>query len=803
MPHLRHALILGVVVALAAVARAQPPEEEEEAKPKTPAGRGNGGEKPPPPIGLPPDPLREPPPPVVDPPPPRQTETVSGGAFVVRLTELVREADQTKSPELKAFYAPFAVAFDRVEPRQGAAARVTPLPLVWGADTAKFPDPFGAVPFDADNKTGAAVSLAKRRVANVVPFERVAVEAVNDLLAPPRPNRAGPPLEAKLAAAEKLLVAVFFFHDSAREQNRRRGKSWDAVKSELTARLAAVRMARLDRAAEQKRFDELRTLAAKYAGVYQNDAALLEKIYASRLAEAEALAGSERFADLEAARELLGEYESRFPGRDNAQAKRVHAKLAARAREMMTDIKRLTEIDPAKARNLLQSVEKIDPGNDRLRGLQQELKLAAPALIVSAKRMPERMSPTLARFDSERQAVELMYEGLLGRVPDEAAGVRYVPRLAVKPPAVLDGVRELRLLGGVPWADPAAGLVGAGDLAGTLRLMRSKPQYAASDPAIWLADPGLDPGDPNRVLMRFKLGHPHPRGLLTFKIEPAAYLVKAGKALDDADYARRPFGSGPFVLRPPAPPRPGQRTADVVFVANPAYARRPGESGRPLVREIRFADRAASDDLAADFRGDRLHVLPDVPTTQLAQFTADNNLNGRVRVATADDPRRVWALAINHRRPALANPDLRRALTHAIDRERVLNEVYRVQDRPGLHQALTGPFPPKSWASPRPSTGMPSLFNRDLAAAKMRAYLTSPGAVPTMALLYPADDPQAKSAPASTSGWRIRCLTASTSCSPKCWSIPSIPCAPRSRRRCTILPATCRKTQRCWTRLNG
>ena len=87
-------------------------------------------------------------------------------------------------------------------------------------------------------------------------------------------------------------------------------------------------------------------------------------------------------------------------------------------------------------------------------------------------------------------------------------------------------------------------------------------------------------------------------------------------------------------------------------------------------------------DLAAEFRADRLHLLPDVPTGDLPLFQAEANLGGKVRIVTAQTPRRIHLLAVNHRRPALRSADLRRGLALAIDREQILNDVFRAgQDR--------------------------------------------------------------------------------------------------------------------------
>ncbi len=732
-------------------------DEEEEAKPKPPLkkvppvedGKAPAEVKPPLPGMLPGvDPAAPPMPPTpapkdAPPEPMGGSEPESaGGAYLVKLPDLVREAAAAKNPVLKAFYERFPVAYDRVSVANVKPTRVTPLPLLWGKD--RYPAEFGVVPLSADDAMQEAVSLSLRRVRGVEHFESIAVEEVGKLLALKAAD--GPPARERLEAAEKVLVAVYFFHDSAREQNRRRGKSWDAVKEAVYARLAEVRLGRVQAAGAERDWPGLKELTRKYAALYKATPKYLEPVLAARLLEADALVKSDALPDLIRSRELLGEYEARFPGTANEVAARVRKALSEKSKKMLDGVQRVFSTNKAEARNLLSSVEKFDPDNGNLRAMQQDLKLDYPILFVGARRMPEFMSPSLARFDSEHQIVELLFDGLLEAVPDEAVGARYVANLTSDRGSVGAGLREYRLPGNVEWGGAAPSLFTAADVAGTLRLMRQRPGVPGSEVAAWLDDPGFDPADPGRLRVRFKLGHPDPRSLLTAKVLPAGRLLEMNKSLDDPEFARQPFGSGPFRLVP-IRRSATESPKEVVLQANPAYARRPGHLGQPFLREIRFLDIKQSSDLPADFRADRLHVLPDVPSRDLAKFSADNNLGGRVRTVTVADPHRVQILAINHRRPGLQSVEVRKGILHAIDRDRILTDIFRPATMPELHKPLTGPYPPGSWAVPKVlGSGPTPLYNRDLATARFRAYLATPAATPKLSLLYPDDDEQAKAA---------------------------------------------------------
>jgi len=698
-----------------------PADEEEEPQPKPPVRKVEVPE---------------------DEPSPAAADGASGSATATKLDDIARAEAAATHPEVKAFLGTFAVAFDKLGEGNRAMVRITPVPLVWGKD--RFPAEFGVADLDSQNKAAEARSVTARQVRTIQPFEQIAVDAVEQFLKPVPPPV--PPDAAKaadkLAAAERVLTAVLFFHESAREKNARRGKNWEPLKASVYDKLTEVRVARVRQAAADKDWAKLKELSTRLLQLYKSNPKVLEAVLAARLAEAEQLVQSDKVTDLERGRNLLGDYESRFPNANNESAKRVRAELAKRAKQFLDDATRKLGTDDGGARNLLKTVEAIDPDNPALRGMQQQLKAGYSVLVVAARQLPERMSPATARFDSEKQAAELMFEGLSEALPDPLDGVRFHPALAADRSIVGAGVRDIPLLSSAEWAGPDRAPFDGSDVSATLRLYRQHPESWAAEPTFWLDEPGFDPADPTRIRMRLKVGHPDPRPLLTMKIYPARWLLEKNKSVDDLEFARKPFGTGPYKLDPKFKPRGANEPAkDVVFVANPAYSRRPGHGSQPAIKEIRFTDANAVPDLPTEFRAERMHVLTDVPTAELPRYTANNNLGGKVRVVTAATNRRVYFLAFNHRRPGLQNPDARRGILHAIDRDKILNEVYRagIED---AHKPLNGPFPAGCWASP---AGAP-LYKPDVAQARLRQYTGSPQAMGAVNLLFPDNDPLARAA---------------------------------------------------------
>lgn len=667
----------------------------------------------------------------------------TSGPYVARLDDVARAAAGATHQDVKKFLLGYTVAFDRFTPRGRPPVRVTPVPFLWGKD--RFPEEFGLAAIDAGNHVSDVRSFTRNQVFDIVPFEQVVVEDVTEFLKPPAPGTNPPPPTPaeKYAAAERLLTAALFFHDTAREQNRRRGKNWDEVKTKLYDKLTAVRVGRVEQAALDKEWGKLRELSKRLIELYKGNLKVLEPVYAARLIEAEELTKSKRVADLERCRELLNEYVSRYPQSNNEAVKRLKASLSSLAKEFLSEAERKKD-DKSEVRNLLQVVQVIDPENPALLEKQRELKTGYSQLVIGVRRMPEFMSPARARFDAEHQAVELLFEGLSEAVPDDQFGVRFHPTLALESPGVWAGVRDVQLVPSAEWNRPEVGSVGNADVDGTLRLLRERPGLWAGDITAWLDDAAFDPNDPRRVRLRFKVGHPDPRGLLTFKIQPASWLRQQNKPIDDLEFARKPFGSGPYRLGPPQRPEKANQKPDVLFVANPTYARRSGRMTQPTIKEVAFTHTENYADLARELAGGRIHILPDVPTIELSRYTASDNLGGRVKVVTAAQNRRIHILAINHRKPELQSLHIRRGLMHAIDRERILKEVYR-GGLEGVHKALTGPFPVDSWASVRAASSDGNLSNRDLAQAEFRTYFAAPGAAATLSLLYADDDPQAKS----------------------------------------------------------
>jgi ABC-type transport system substrate-binding protein len=656
----------------------------------------------------------------------------------VRLDELVRAAGEAREANLKALLTRYAVPFDRLV-TTGGVLLVRPLPLRKGEWPADPMLEFAVTPVDEAGRPrdGRRVRIGEVRAVEF--FETLAQAEAEKLL-----KEKGQPAAAENAGgAEKLLAAALRFHDYAREKQVRRGKTWDEVRDPLAARLREVRLDLLRAAVAANDPVRIRDATARLLAAYPKDPVVAQEVGVARVGEADRLLKSPSHLDHMRARELLDDFESRFPGGGGEPVKKLRLQLRDMAARAFTRAKEKKAVgDLTTARDELARAAALDPTVDGLRDMQRELRTGYPILHVGVRQYPVNISPSTARLDSEKQAVELVFEGLIEEVPQDDGAVHYRPGAAQDLPTAVPGGRDflLRAYDRDPSGRPG---FDSHDVVGTIKLLGNRADTWEAYPLPWLG--GLPtPKDANAVRVPLGLGHPDPRAAFTFKLLPARWMVETGKQPDDPGFAERPFGTGPFKFH--ANPKPqGTEPREMIFIDNPAYGRWRDRNGLPQLREIRLVDVSKADP-AELFRADKLHVLTDIPTADIEKYTGPGTgLASRVQVVTSAVNRRVHVLAVNLERPHMQSKALRRGISMAIDREDILREVFRA-GKPEYHRAMTGPYPPNSWAAPKGAAGAVPLMNRDLAALKLKEYLTDAGAKTDVELAYPEDDPRAEEA---------------------------------------------------------
>ncbi|HEX4588377.1 MAG TPA: ABC transporter substrate-binding protein [Gemmataceae bacterium] len=355
----------------------------------------------------------------------------------------------------------------------------------------------------------------------------------------------------------------------------------------------------------------------------------------------------------------------------------------------------------------------------------------AGVLVVGVNSLPVLMSPQFARTDSEKFALDLLFEGLLRPGIDGAGGRVYEPALARELPTLVPLGREFTLTNAA-WGEPdQQGLpVTAADVVSTFEKLKARQGQPGAEVADWIDS--VKTVATNRCTITLTRGHIDPLSLMTFKVLPS-------NQKDDLAFARKPVGSGPFVYA-------GRQTKGgrvyAIFPANPAYR-------RPDPPKLSAVWMVATRNPVADFKSKLFHFALTTHTGQLAALKPppqpvggqvgklEVNIGNLGHVDTVFS-RRIYLLAVNHQSAKLGEGEkgreLRKFLAHAIQRDAILTACFRA----GFgehHQPLTGPFLPNTWPCNGALAGR--LDDPDLA----RSLRSREAGKVDLVLKYPAGDP--------------------------------------------------------------
>ncbi len=659
-------------------------------------------------------------------------EPPKGQRIGARPVDLAREAEQAKHAAVREMYRRLAVPHEEVIfPAVRPAQWVQPIPRFIGSKP-DFEGKLTVHGVDAAGKAGKDEEVTRKQIKAVEHYEELALTQAALFLEKVKDDASLPPLEA-LQHAEKALAEVVRFHEFARERGLRTGAGWEPLERELRGRLRGVRIAQLKALANARDWAGVLELAAQLMDIYPRDrevSGAIIAVHVQRLIEGLIDDKPDTFI---AARQGLEQLERQFADtRQHEAAQPLRDRLQAKAGQLLKRVRELAEKKNLSAAvATLRTAENIWPQLPGLQELRQKLGLYNP-LGVGVHFLPSLVSPTVAISDADRQGVELVFESLLRPVADPLGGQRYEPVLAAGAPRLIPLGRQFQLVRDACWYRAGKGgedlidePVTAADVSRTVALYQKSGRYPE-----WSELLGEARVEDSAYQLRLSLrqGWLDPLGLMSFKVLPAKYLEK----IDDRAFAANPVGSGPYQYLGI------KREASVefaLFLANPTYGRRAGKQDLPRIQAIHFYK---PRDEVQDFTRGNLHLLLDLPTPSIKKLKGVP----KVTVHTLRN-RRVWFLAVNHRKERLQKVEVRRALAHAIDREKILNDIFRdgVKDERGdpVHRPLNGPYPPGCWAC---DPGLPADPYKPALAKNLAK---NAGAAP-LTLLFPNDLPQVEDA---------------------------------------------------------
>jgi ABC-type oligopeptide transport system substrate-binding subunit len=642
------------------------------------------------------------------------------------VADLGEEAERTKSVFARQLFQKLARPYDLLTYPSGNSVRVAPIAEYIGLEPS-FNGRVSVTILSEQGKPRPAVRMAKEEIKSVNPYEKIALSEVEAFLKAGQDSSqtAGPKYLADfevLQDAEKVLAFVLRYHESARERGLRRGDGWKTLEDSLRVRLRDIQLKELRALTEGKDWMGAFALGTSLADRYRNDDQFRSSVADLLAQHADQALKSE---DYNVTRLRLKLLEQCFPD-NNLAFEPVREGLKKKALELLTQAqKEEKDGNTQSAMELLTKAEHIYPQLPGLRNSMLRLSNKYPILYVGVSQLPEYLSPARACTDSEKQAVELQFESLVKPVFSPGEGERFEPCLAEDMPQLAPLGRTFELIRNAYWSDGKR--LTATDVHHTVHLL-SADNYPGRNPE-WAALMGQGARlrfDQYHITLTLRQGYLDPMAMMDFKILPES-LQRA----DDEPFAKKPIGSGPYQLDPEKT-RPGK---EVVFVANPYYETRTGKAGLPHIRELHFV---VSTSPIEDFQAGRLQLLLDLATRRLKEL--------KIQFPTVDvrdqtlTNRRVFFLAVNHRRQALRNTALRRAIAHAINREEILNEQFRCGN-PTLHRALNGPYPPGSWAYLNKAGLKSDPFELPLAMAQANKAKEDQSTLGKLTLKYPDGDP--------------------------------------------------------------
>jgi len=143
-----------------------------------------------------------------------------------------------------------------------------------------------------------------------------------------------------------------------------------------------------------------------------------------------------------------------------------------------------------------------------------------------------------------------------------------------------------------------------------------------------------------------------------------------------SDFGKQPVGNGPYKIKKWLP------NSVLILTYNEDYYR-----GRPPLDEIQIRYYPRLEDMVADFVSGGLDLILDIPPTVANDL--EKNANFMLGAVPGNTYTYVgWNLNNSH----LKDKEIRRALTMAIDRNKILSEVFSSKGKLSL-----GPLPPSSW----------------------------------------------------------------------------------------------------------
>ncbi|MEU8898347.1 ABC transporter substrate-binding protein [Nocardia sp. NPDC048505] len=229
------------------------------------------------------------------------------------------------------------------------------------------------------------------------------------------------------------------------------------------------------------------------------------------------------------------------------------------------------------------------------------------------------------------------------------------------------------------------------------------PKWSAQLKSTAAAITGFDTTDPHRIVLTFA----HPLGNIFDLLDTVPILDR--ESIDQLGTGDKIVGTGPFRFVQRVP------NAQIVFERNPDY----WVPERPYLDRVELTVVPDSQAQLNALKTGQLHYADGITYRDIENLaTADG-----FRTFAFEGAELQVYVGVNVQDPALADVRLRQAIAYAIDRERIVSEVFR-----GSGYAVNVPWPK---GSPAYDAGRNSRYARDLTKAReLIAQLPKPPKIP-------------------------------------------------------------------------
>jgi peptide/nickel transport system substrate-binding protein len=312
------------------------------------------------------------------------------------------------------------------------------------------------------------------------------------------------------------------------------------------------------------------------------------------------------------------------------------------------------------------------------------LVAASPAIAVTDQQMVygettrlDTLDPYTVHEAAGQRLGDLLFDSLVSINP----GGDYVPGLA-KSWQIDKGGTEVTftLRDGVTWHPSASSKAGAAfgpdDVVSTVRLLLA-PQSEIPNRERFAVLSGAERDGDDKVVIKLHRALVDPLRVMMFKVLPA-HIVGASPSLRrDSDFAKNPVGTGPYAFVK------ANAQGEVLLQANAKHF-----GGKPKIDRLVMKAYADHNVMAQSLMFNSLDLVTYVSPRDLGEILGDNNLG-----VVPYDALSFSFFGMNTTRTALKDKRVRQAISHAVNRQEMLDAFFQ-----GKGRLISGPFPPTSWA---------------------------------------------------------------------------------------------------------